>query len=63
MFSALQAGIVDKVRCYIAPKLIGRASAKTPVEGVGFDSMKEVLALDTMTVRTCGDDVVMEGYL
>ena len=63
MFSAIQAGIVDKVCCYTAPKIIGGASAKTPVEGMGFNSMKEVLALNTMTVRTCGTDVVIEGYL
>ena len=63
MFSAIQAGIVDKVCCYVAPKIIGGADAKTPVEGRGFSSMKEVLALEAMTVRTCGDDIVFEGYL
>lgn len=63
MFSAMQAGIVDKVCCYVAPKLIGGKDAKTPVAGMGFASMAEVLSLENMKVRTCGTDVVMEGYV
>ena len=31
-FSALQAGIVNRVKCYIAPKIFGGETAKTPVE-------------------------------
>ena len=34
--SALQAGIVQRVYCYIAPKIFGGAQAKTPVEGQGL---------------------------
>ena len=34
--SALQAGIVDRIYCYIAPKIFGGAQAKTPVEGQGL---------------------------
>ena len=31
--SALRAGIVSGVYCYLAPKIFGGADAKTPVEG------------------------------
>ena len=34
--AALQAGLVQKVQAYVAPKLFGGATAKTPVEGQGF---------------------------
>ncbi len=35
-WSALESGIVQKVQTYIAPKLFGGESAKTPIEGKGF---------------------------
>lgn len=34
-FSALNDGIVNKVQCYIAPKIFGGNSAKSPVGGLG----------------------------
>ena len=35
-FSLLEAGLVDKVYAFIAPKIIGGSEALTPVEGAGF---------------------------
>lgn len=62
-FSALEAGIVDKVMMFIAPKIIGGKTAITPVEGTGFPLMKDALPLHDMTVCTIGDDLLIEGYL
>ena len=34
-WAALESGIVQKVQTYVAPKLFGGRTAKTPVEGSG----------------------------
>ena len=36
-WSALEAGIVNEVYAYVAPKLFGGADAKSPVAGMGVD--------------------------
>lgn len=60
-FSALQAGIVRKVQAYIAPKLVGGQTAKTPVGGEGFPLMNDALALDNLSVQPLGGDFLLEG--
>lgn len=60
-FSALQAGIVQHVQAYIAPKLLGGATALTPVGGAGFARMADALSLSHLTVTPLGDDFKIEG--
>ena len=62
-FSALDAGIVNKVQAYIAPKLIGGAAAKTPAGGEGFAKMADALPLRNLTVTPLGEDWLLEGDL
>lgn len=62
-FSAFCAGVVDKVRIYIAPKILGGAAAKTPVGGMGFDSPDSAVRLERITQRMSGADTVIEGYV
>ena len=45
-FSAINSEIVDKVLCFIAPKIIGGALAKTPVEGKGTEILKNAVVLN-----------------
>lgn len=59
--AALQAGIVDKVRCYISPKIIGGEKAKTPVEGKGFLKLEEAVVLDSLEVSKLGEDLCITG--
>ena len=61
-YSFLSAGLVDKVRFYIAPKLFGGAAAKTPVGGSGISDISDAIELTDMTVTRCGRDIVVEGY-
>ena len=44
-WSALESGIVQKVQTYIAPKLFGGESAKTPIEGKGFPDPASAILL------------------
>ncbi|MGI5907098.1 MAG: bifunctional diaminohydroxyphosphoribosylaminopyrimidine deaminase/5-amino-6-(5-phosphoribosylamino)uracil reductase RibD [Christensenellales bacterium] len=61
--SALKSGIVDKAMVFVAPKLVGGAGAKTPVEGPGVTRMDDALRLRDVAVRRFGDDILVEGYI
>ena len=61
--AALDAGIVDKVMIWIAPKIIGGKDAVTPVEGRGIPLMRDALVIQDMHVDRFGDDILIEGYL
>jgi diaminohydroxyphosphoribosylaminopyrimidine deaminase/5-amino-6-(5-phosphoribosylamino)uracil reductase len=56
-YSALKAGIVDEVISYIAPKMIGGESAKTPVEGDGEELMSSAFEFTDVNVETIGTDI------
>ncbi len=59
----LQLGLVDKVQAYIAPKLIGGETAKSPVGGAGIPMMADALTLNHMTITRLGDDLLLEGRI
>lgn len=61
--SALASGIVDKVVWFIAPKIIGGREAPCPVGGRGISRLAEAGLIENLTVRRCGEDVCLEGYL
>ena len=60
-WSALESGIVQKVQAYIAPKIFGGASSKTPVGGTGFPAPAEAIRLRNITVTQLGQDLLLEG--
>jgi diaminohydroxyphosphoribosylaminopyrimidine deaminase/5-amino-6-(5-phosphoribosylamino)uracil reductase len=55
------AGLVDRVQIYIAPLLVGGASAPGPVGGAGVATMPEAWRLRNVTTRQVGPDFVIEG--
>ena len=57
----LDAGLVQKVQAYIAPKLFGGAGAPSPVGGEGVSLPAEALALEGLTVIRLGRDILLEG--
>lgn len=61
--SAFDAGIVDKVMFFVAPKIIGGREAVTPVEGDGPSHMADVVALERMKATPVGDDILIEAYV
>ncbi len=60
-WAALQSGIVQKVQTYIAPKLFGGKTAKTPVEGVGVPSPSDAYSLKNSTIIPLGEDFLIES--
>ena len=61
--AALEAGIVNRVYAYIAPKLIGGKEAKSPIEGKGISFMSEAFSLKNPTTEFLGRDILVSGLL
>ena len=57
----LQAGLVDEVYAFVAPKLIGGAGAKTPIEGQGIAQLSSALRLTDVEVEPCGADILIHA--
>lgn len=60
-WAALESGIVKKAQAYIAPKLLGGQTAKTPVEGIGVTSPDRAFHLINSTVIPLGNDFLIES--
>lgn len=60
-WSALQSGIVRRVYTYIAPKLFGGQTAKTPIAGLGVDSPGEAYLLKNSKMQPMGEDLLIES--
>lgn len=60
-WAAAEAGIVDLVYAYIAPKILGGKTAKTPVEGQGFSTPGMGLQLADVRVTRLGEDILIES--
>ena len=61
--AALEAGIVDKVLYFYAPRIIGGIKAPLMVGGKGVSRVKKALLLRNIKTRRFGDDVMVEGYV
>lgn len=61
-FGAILVGIVDKVRYYIAPMMIGGEKTKTALGGVGISHLRDAFFLEKITTRQVGQDICIEGY-
>ena len=60
-WSALDQGVVDAVMAYVAPKLFGGRTAKTPVEGRGVDAPAAAIPLKNTTITQIGADFLLES--
>lgn len=58
-YTFVKAGAIDEVYAFIAPKIVGGRTAKTPVEGEGFERMEEALELSPFAVETIGRDILL----
>ena len=63
--SAIAAGVVDKVMCFIAPKLIGGRDAPGPIGGEGIPHLCDAPHLQRVSIIPIPDsaDFLIEGYL
>ncbi|MBE3594168.1 MAG: bifunctional diaminohydroxyphosphoribosylaminopyrimidine deaminase/5-amino-6-(5-phosphoribosylamino)uracil reductase RibD [Candidatus Carbobacillus altaicus] len=57
----LQEGLVDEYVLFIAPKVIGGVSAKTPVEGEGLLRMEDAYPFEIIAVERLGEDILVRA--
>ena len=60
--SLFDLGLVDKVVAFIAPTVIGGASAPSPVGGTGVEMMVDALELERVRWKRLGRDMLITGY-
>ncbi len=58
-YAALQAGIVNRIEAYVAPKFFGGAGYYTPVGGEGVELATEALGCQLVSAETVGEDVLL----
>ncbi|WP_040656539.1 bifunctional diaminohydroxyphosphoribosylaminopyrimidine deaminase/5-amino-6-(5-phosphoribosylamino)uracil reductase RibD [Rubidibacter lacunae] len=61
--AAIAAGAVQKVLAFIAPKIVGGATAPSPVGDLGITSMEKALALTDLKIESFAPDWLLSGYL
>ena len=59
----LDAGLVDRLWVFVAPKVIGGAGAPTPAGGEGAATMAAALCAAEWTVERVGNDAFIEAWL
>lgn len=55
------AGLIDEVHVFIAPKIVGGKSAVSPLAGIGCETVPELPSLDNVTVETFDSDMYVRG--
>lgn len=60
-WSALQGGMVNKLYCYIAPKLLGGRNSKSPIGGIGVHSPENAFLLKNSKMLQIGEDFLIES--
>lgn len=58
IFELLQRGLVDELSAYVAPKILGGATAPTPADGAGL-SGTAAIQLELVEVEDLGDGIVL----
>ena len=59
--SLFDAGLVQRVTVFIAPKIIGGREAPSPIAGTGIERMASALPLTEVQTWSLGEDVVFTG--
>ncbi len=60
---ALDAGIVDKVRLYLAPMIIGGKDAPGLIGGTGAAKISDTISLRNIETSKSGQDLIIEAYV
>ncbi len=59
----IREGLVDEVMAFVAPKIVGGKTAKTPVEGDGVERMADAVELSHQTIDIIDGDVLITGIV
>ncbi len=58
-FSAMQAGVIDEIYSFIAPKILGGSNALSPVGGKGIAALKDAFQLKLQAINRFDDDICL----
>lgn len=58
----VDARLVDKITCFLAPRIIGGVAALSAVGGHGANTLEEALNLTDYTIEPVGEDFALTGY-
>jgi diaminohydroxyphosphoribosylaminopyrimidine deaminase/5-amino-6-(5-phosphoribosylamino)uracil reductase len=58
----VDAGLVNKVTFFVAPKLVGGTTAPSAIGGTGVEKMADALDLERLSVVERGKDLEISGY-
>ncbi len=61
--AALRAGIVNQVRLYVAPQLLGGQDAKGVIGGRSPLRLTQMVPLSQLTLEQAGDDLIIDGTI
>ncbi|MBW7939507.1 MAG: dihydrofolate reductase family protein, partial [Candidatus Omnitrophica bacterium] len=62
--SFMEAGLVDEIYTFIAPKILNDFDALSPFPGEGGSGlMSDAIQLQRVSIQTYGQDVLVHGYL
>ncbi|MCX5665737.1 MAG: bifunctional diaminohydroxyphosphoribosylaminopyrimidine deaminase/5-amino-6-(5-phosphoribosylamino)uracil reductase RibD [Candidatus Omnitrophica bacterium] len=59
--SLLEKKLVDRLLVFIAPKIIGGRDAKTAVEGIGIEKIKDAFSLKNISVKRFKEDILIQA--
>ena len=62
-FEALRSNCVDKLLCFIAPRILGGQSSQPLVGGEGFVRLDRSLQLRFSSIENVGEDLLVEAYV
>lgn len=62
-YSALEAGIIDKLMLFMAPVIIGGKESKTFVEGKGIDLLTNSFKASNLKIEYLGEDILITSYI
>lgn len=60
-FSALEAGAVNEIACFVSPRLLGGLGAPTPLSGAGYPSPESAPPVRIVQARRCGTDWLLRA--
>ena len=62
-FAMLNAGLVDKIFAFVAPKILGGKNSLSAIAGEGFAKLADAVELENFSAEKIGDDFLLSGYV
>jgi diaminohydroxyphosphoribosylaminopyrimidine deaminase/5-amino-6-(5-phosphoribosylamino)uracil reductase len=59
----LDAREIDEVHVFLAPRLVGGATAPVPTAGEGVEQMADAVLLENLQVQQVDSDIYMHGRI